>query len=44
VKLGLWHILRVFENGALRVIFGPERDEEEGSLGQVRNEEKTEVK
>jgi len=32
------HRLRVFENGVLRRIFGPERDED-GSWGKLHNDE-----
>jgi hypothetical protein len=33
------HRLRVFENGVLRRIFGPKRDEETGGWRQLHNEE-----
>jgi len=33
------HRLRVFENGGLRRIFGPKRDEEEGKWKRLYNEE-----
>jgi hypothetical protein len=44
VKLGLLtlreeHRLRVFENRALRKIFGPKRDEVTGEWRKLRNEE-----
>jgi hypothetical protein len=39
--LTLWeeHRLRVFENGVLRRIFGPKRDEVSGGWRKLRNEE-----
>jgi hypothetical protein len=33
------HRLRVFENGVLRSIFGPKRDEETGGWRKLHNEE-----
>jgi hypothetical protein len=33
------HILRVFENGVLRKIFGPKRDEVTGEWRKLHNEE-----
>jgi hypothetical protein len=33
------HILRLFENGVLRRIFGPKRDEVRGGWRKLHNEE-----
>jgi hypothetical protein len=39
LKLGEEYRLRVFENGVLRRIFGPKRDEVTGGWGKLHNEE-----
>jgi len=37
------HRLRVFENGVLRRVFGPKRDEVTGECREVHNEELNEL-
>ena len=37
------HRLRVFENGVLRRVFGPKRDEVTGECRKVHNEELNEL-